>query len=402
MACLKKRGKVYWIRWYEGEKRREQSLQTTSRQVANAKFHKFEFERAQGIDNPLPTRTDLGAYLGAYVRHMRQLKTPKSAQIDVCYLRQMFGVVCPELEDTSRTPRTPNSPTARVKRPAGKSELLVPPLCVRFVEQITAPMATDFIAAQVRTKGLKPKTANRYREILHRVIQWGIKGDRLRMPGGINPISRVERYKEAAPDIRYLTLPQIDEQLKALRFTPWLQVMVATLIYAGIRREELLWLRTEDLIAPSAQCPNGLLQIRAKTINGQSWQPKTNRNRAVPVSSELRARLTKWMESRPENEWLFPSPRGTRWDPDNFSHALAKANRSAGLVWTCLDYRHTFGSHLAQRGLSLYQIATLLGNSPEICKRHYASLIPESMGAYVDFMTTTRNHSLLDEISGSR
>lgn len=83
--------------------------------------------------------------------------------------------------------------------------------------------------------------------------------------------------------------------------------------------------------------------------------------------------------------WFFPSPRGTRWDPDNFAADLRKANREAELKWTCLDNRHTFGSQLAQRGVSLYKIATLLGNSPEICRRHYAALIPEAMGAEVEF-----------------
>jgi hypothetical protein len=57
----------------------------------------------------------------------------------------------------------------------------------------------------------------------------------------------VDRYKERASEIRYLTLPQIDEQLNGLTDAPQLQTMVATLIYAGLRREELLWLCTGDL-----------------------------------------------------------------------------------------------------------------------------------------------------------
>lgn len=52
-------------------------------------------------------------------------------------------------------------------------------------------------------------------------------------------------------------------------------------------------------------------------------------------------------------------------------------------------FRHTFGSHLAQHGVSLYKISTLMGNSPEICRRHYASLCPEKIVAEVDFGTHT-------------
>ncbi len=74
-----------------------------------------------------------------------------------------------------------------------------------------------------------------------------------------------------------------------------------------------------------------------------------------------------------------------RWDADNFSQDLRAANQDAGLVWGCLDYRHSFGSQLAMKGESLYKIAALLGNSPEICRKHYAALIPELLCETVEF-----------------
>jgi hypothetical protein len=83
--------------------------------------------------------------------------------------------------------------------------------------------------------------------------------------------------------------------------------------------------------------------------------------------------------------WYFPSPEGKRWDPDNFSQDLHAANAASNLPWTCLDYRHTFGSQLAMKGESLYKIATIIGNSPEICRRHYAALLPEAMASTVEF-----------------
>lgn len=55
------------------------------------------------------------------------------------------------------------------------------------------------------------------------------------------------------------------------------------------------------------------------------------------------------------------------------------------MEWTCLDYRHTFGSQLARKGESLYKIPKLMGNSPEICRRHYAALIPEMLTDTVEF-----------------
>lgn len=114
-------------------------------------------------------------------------------------------------------------------------------------ELITTADIQKFIDSHVRSRGLAPKTANRYREIICRLFNWSTKQGLVRMPGDRNPAANVERHKERAAEIRFLTLTQIDEQLNALRFKPQLQTMVATLIYAGLRREELLWLTLEDV-----------------------------------------------------------------------------------------------------------------------------------------------------------
>ena len=116
-------------------------------------------------------------------------------------------------------------------------------------------------------------------------------------------------------------------------------------------------------------------------------EPKTKKNRAVPVSSRLRFYLDKWQlkSERDKCPWLFPSPLGKRWDPDNFSADLRAANEKGKLSWGCLDFRHTFGSQLAMKGESLYKISQLMGNSPEICRRHYAALIPDQFVGDVNF-----------------
>jgi len=80
----------------------------------------------------------------------------------------------------------------------------------------------------------------------------------------VNPVSNVSKYKERAPKIRFLTLPQIEEQLRVLEGRSQLQTMVAVLIYAGLRREELLWLTLEDVDFEAGAY--GLIRVRAKTV----------------------------------------------------------------------------------------------------------------------------------------
>ena len=51
---------------------------------------------------------------------------------------------------------------------------------------------------------------------------------------------------------------------------------------------------------------------------------------------------------------------------------------------------------MAQKGESLYKISKLMGNSPEICRKHYAALIPEEMTDVVEF-TSLQNRKDEDD-----
>jgi integrase len=109
-----------------------------------------------------------------------------------------------------------------------------------------------------------------------------------------------------------------------------------------------------------------MIRVRAKTIDGESWQPKTKINRAVPISTTLRRYLDAYRPRIVPGGWYFPSPEGMRWDPDNFSQDLRALNEKTHLPWACLDYRHAFGSQLAMKGESLYKTSELWG----IRRRH--------------------------------
>ena len=386
MASLKKRGSTFYAQFYLGGKQRRVCLKTDSFQIAKEKLRQIESSLARDEGLGLPTRTPIGNVLDAYATHIRTVKTAKSAQTDVYYLREAFGAVCPALTVTSR--RLSAKARKRPLLPGATQDLRRRPLVIEAdcFEQISTAQVAAFISGMVQNRGLAPKTANRYREILCRVFNWASSQFGVILPGDRNPVARVERYKERAPVIRFLTLPQIDEQLFALRFKPQLQTMVAVLIYAGLRREELLWLTREDVdLRSTSNGGHGMLRVRAKTIEGESWQPKTKTNRAMPISCALRGYLDCYTPRPSDHGWYFPSPDGKRWDCDNFSQDLRAANADADLKWACLDYRHTFGSQLAQAGVSLFKIATLMGNSPEICRRHYAALAPECMSHDIDF-----------------
>lgn len=375
MASLKKRGKTYYAQYYQGGQQKRVSLGTSSLQVAKEKIRRIESALAQGSDIPLPTKTPIAEIVTAYVEHLRIIRAERNVQRDVYYLREAFGPICPAI--SIKNSRISQKAKKRPCKNAPK------PILANYFEQVTTADIAQHIAAQVRSKGLAPKTANRFREVLTRLYNWAMQQHGIKMPENLNPASKVERYKEKAPQISFLSLDQIEEQLSALEATPQIQAIVALYIYAGVRREEALWLTMDDVDLEAGTY--GMLRIRAKTINGEHWQPKTSVNRVVPISSNLRKYLDSYTPLESKDGWMFPSPKGTRWDADNFSSALRKVNKTVKLTWTCLDYRHTFGSQLAMKGESLYKISKLLGNSPEICRRHYAALTPDSMLDCVEF-----------------
>ncbi len=376
MAFLIQRNGNYSIQYSVGKRSKRKALRTNCKQIAEEMLRQFKSAEYQGLPSPLPTKTNISDVVGAYVRKMRTTKTVKSAKADVQYLRAAFGECCEELEysEYRKGARYDKKPVRKGKR----AMRVIEKSCF---EAVTTQDIADFITGMVDAKGLEPTTANRYREVLHTLFSWAISEGRVKMPNDKNPVTAFKRLREHAPQISYLNLEQIDEQLQALEYHRLVQTAVTMYIYAGIRREEASWLTLADVDLHA-----GMIRIRAKTIGGDMWQPKTNKNRVVPISRSLLPYLMRYKPAETEQGWYFPSPRSHAWwDPDNLSRAIRVANKLGGLKWTCLEYRHTFGSQLAQKGVSLYKISALMGNSPEICRKHYAALVPEAMGDEVEF-----------------
>lgn len=380
MASIYQRNGTYWISYSVGGRRVQRSLKTRNRRIAEQKKEQLDALKKLNL-LPEATRTPVTETLQAYCEYIVATQSAKGAKNDRSYLRQFFGPCCPALEFGSHVNRRHrDNPRSLPTIPDRFKNLHVP---VKHLEDISSELIAEFIRERIVRDGIKPRTANRIREVLSRLFNFAADHKGYVCPDRRyrNPAAGVRRQKVAAPQITWLTTEAITKQLQALESNLLLQAMVATYIYAGLRREEALWLTPEDVDLDAR-----LIRVRAKTVAGQSWQPKTKRNRAVPISKALLPYLQQHALRRDKRfTWFFTAPAGGRWDPDNFSQDLKALNEKAGLSWSCLDYRHTFGSLLAQKGESLYKIAELMGNSPEICRRHYAALVPEKMHDVVEF-----------------
>jgi len=351
-------------------------LDTDNERVARDRLRHIDGLQKLG-ELPSTSRTPLSDFLDAYCRHLLASGRPKGARTDISRLRQIFGPCCPAL----RYP--PRSPGGLSKTPAADSPAAT--IRVRYLEQITTLSVKTLLDEKLSEGDLQPVSANKYLEILTRMFNhaFDVHGYRCPVRGLKHPAVPIKRYKVGPPVIQFLRTQDIDAQLAAVASNAVVHGLGAVYILAGLRREEALWLTPDDV-----DVDRRLIHVRAKTLGGEYWCPKTKTDRVVPMGVRLHEILVHYTCERGSGgPWFFAAPSGGRWDPDNFSQrALAPLNAAAGLDWSCLDFRHTFGSQLAQRGISLYKISAFMGNSPDICRRHYARLTPELLHGDVEFI----------------
>jgi site-specific recombinase XerD len=130
--------------------------------------------------------------------------------------------------------------------------------------------------------------------------------------------------------------------------------MCATLMYAcGLRASEAAGLKTEDIDAQ-----RGVLWVR---------QGKGNKDRQVPLPSRTLQSLRQyWREHRPVQPWLFADAAGR--GPIRRSvidRAVRRARQSCGIhkSTSCHTLRHSYATHLLEKGIDLRAIQGLLGHA---------------------------------------
>jgi len=211
--------------------------------------------------------------------------------------------------------------------------------------------------ARRRTKA----TRNRHLAVLSRFYRWAVRHG---VPA--NPVAGIRQLREPEPEeIAYLTRVERDALLEAPCLLPdKLAVWIAC--YAGLRVGEIQRLGWESVNLPQAR----LVVTKSKT----------GKRRVVPLAGPLKrvlaaipapqrkGRVIGWPES--ENAW--------RGRGDMLVARLKREPACAAFAdrigWT--PFRHTFGSLLAQAGVSLDKISAWMGNTPAVCRRHYAEFVP--------------------------
>lgn len=394
MAFIKWRGEHAYLCHYVGGIKVTTSLKTTNLKEAKTKLREWEQTHEQGGGQL--TETPTVEVVDAYLEHVRTTLSDDQHKATIYTLRDLFGEISPGLTVTSKNKWAKTRARDRAYRKDLKYHHITSPV----FEQIDTPMIADWLRKMVKHRSWSPATATKRRAILSAMWAWAMATHGVRRPGGSNPVHNAQTYKIPTDDIRFLTAPQIKHQLgalievdmgvgkfknKNLRVAKQIQAMVAVYIFAGLRLAEVLHLTMADVELGDGVKSFGLIRVRAKSWAGGRWQPKTGTNRIVPISSDLYPYLVGYDRHPFLTQWYFPSPEGNLWSETNFGRKFRYLQGKADLEWTCLDFRHTFGSHLAQAGVSPFKIAKLMGNSEAVVRKHYAALINENMTDEVEF-----------------
>lgn len=129
------------------------------------------------------------------------------------------------------------------------------------------------------------------------------------------------------------------------------RAMVMTLYATGLRLSELLGLRLEDLDTES-------MRLRVVAAKG-------GRERYVMLSERLLPVLRRYIEQfQPKSVLFFGPDRQRSLEPSSVQRVVKAAARRAGIAKPVSPHvlRHSFATHLLERGTSVVYIQELLGH----------------------------------------
>lgn len=208
----------------------------------------------------------------------------------------------------------------------------------------------------LRTEKLTAATANRHFVCLSALYEWAIERDYLDQ----NPVRQLRREREHPKLGAVIDRGTAARLLVSSRGTPF-EGMVATALYAGLRRREMVYLAWKDVDLKA-----GLVYVR---------RGKGGKQRVVPIHAKLREVLERIPRQGP---WCFPVPIGEQ-KPDNLQrpwYRWLRENRFPKIGWHTL--RRTFATMLTEAHSDPRDIQEILGHSDFKVTERYAHWTPRA------------------------
>jgi len=229
-----------------------------------------------------------------------------------------------------------------------------------------------FLAA-LYSRGLSAQSVARHLISLRNFFRFLVREDRVQS----DPTADVDAPKLEQRLPRYLSADEVETLLgqpdistpRGLRDKAMLEVLYAT----GMRVSELVHLRCSDF-----ESSLGVVRCLGKG----------NKERLIPVGkSALHAVEAYWQRGRPaickngQKPFLFLNPRGEPLTRVGFWKILAGYGRRAGFSVPLTPHlvRHSFATHLLERGADLRSIQLMLGHSDISTTQIYTHVLKQRL-----------------------
>jgi len=182
------------------------------------------------------------------------------------------------------------------------------------------------------------KDMRSWRAFFNALLRWGMVE---KNPVGGVPFPRLPRNFPSVLSVEETRR----ELVRAEETGPSIWGMVATALYAGLRKAELVYLRWADVGAESVLVRNSL-----------EHQVKDFEEREIPLHVELRRILDRLPHDR--LPWAFPSRQGRPWDPSNLrKHCIRAGLRGFHVL------RRTFATNCLHCGIDVRTVQRWLGHA---------------------------------------
>ena len=193
----------------------------------------------------------------------------------------------------------------------------------------------------------------------------------LGMPNRFYSIERPRKRKKLPEILSVTDVQSLLAQVGNLKH----RCIVGLLYASGLRRAEVLALRPTDL-----DFSRRMVRIR---------QGKGNKDRYSILSKTLIPELMEYLQRYSPDHYLFESPNGGAYSASSVLKIVSRAARRAGIRKRVTPHmlRHSFATHLLDKGVDLRRIQVLLGHNSSKTTEIYTHVAENSFKGIDDLLS---------------
>jgi len=221
----------------------------------------------------------------------------------------------------------------------------------------------DRYKADKQKKGVNHKTINNSLHVLSKCLKTAEEWEVL------DATPKIKHLKVAPPKFDYLSQEECD--LLLLNASGIIKDMILFAWHTGLRFGEIIALTWNDI-----DLERGTISVNKAIARGYLGTTKSNKTRQAYVTADVREMLDR-RRKETANAIVFPNTKGRYMIQQRcveWLHDICDKSGLRRIGWH--TFRHTFASHLVEKGVSLRTVQDLLGHSDPQTTMRYAHLGP--------------------------